>query len=162
MTLDAVQPQIAELGAAITLWFPQEPVPATNEIIEHQCAECSQLRDDFAGLRWSDVPRETIDTHFNDLPLFSPVAHRYYIPAYLQRALDPSGDNWHTALDFVIYALCPELPEWWSERFDLFSVEQLRVAGRWLKLVLDHQALFDGDDVVGRRGYDQFWTHHVA
>lgn len=162
MILDAIESEVIKLRVSILSRFPLEPLPARDELVDHQCDECWQLRDDFIGWRWLDVPRTKIDSHFNDLPLFTAVAHRYYLPAYMLRALDPTGDNWNTALDFVIYAFCPGLEEWWTERFEIFSDEQLRVAASWLKLVLEHQDLFEGDEVVGRPGYEQFWMRYSA
>ena len=165
MTTTAIQSGIAELRASIVHAFPVEPLPKRDSIIAHECEECWEVRDDFASQRWPDVTRETIDRHFDSLPLFTPTAHHYYLPAYLVRALDHEGQTFGTGgtvADFVIYNLSPDYTESWTSRFPLFSREQLRVVATWLEFVLSHQAVFDCDAVVGQRGFEQYWRNYVA
>src|SRR3954453_6476310 len=82
----------AELRQAITELFPSQPVPAASQIIECDCDDCSRLFQAFVGRTWEAVPAETVDTFYSKLPLFHPVAHRYYLPAYLRRALAEVGE----------------------------------------------------------------------
>src|SRR3989442_14596787 len=138
MTLAAIQPDLAALRADIMRHFPLQPVPPRDQIVSHDCEECWRVRGDFAWTIWTDVPPETIDYHSDSLPLFTPVAHHYYLPAYLLRTLQPEGDKWGTVVDFVIYDLCPDHADWWSSRFEVFSADQMRVVASWLVFVLEH------------------------
>jgi hypothetical protein len=136
MKFDTIQPRIAELRASIIRHFPLEPVPSQDEIVSHQCDECWHIRNDFTAQPWKDVTRETIDHHTSALPLFTSLAHHYYLPAYLLRTLEPEGEMWGTVVDFIIYDLCPSTdhPDWWKSRFAVFTIEQKCVVASWLTL----------------------------
>ena len=137
-------------------------MPDKEDIIFHECEKCSRLCNDFALKRWIDVPQEVIDYNNTSLPLFTPLAHRCYLPAYLLRTLEPEGERWGTTVDFVIYDLSPADAERWKEKFEIFSSDQLHVVASWFALVLEHNRLFDGDTAESQRGFKQFWAGYVA
>jgi len=77
-----------ELLTSIEEAFATAPKPAWDEIVPHDCEECHVVRDDFAHYEWSCVPDETLEFHYDNLPLLSERALRYDLPAYMRYALD--------------------------------------------------------------------------
>jgi hypothetical protein len=155
----------AELRQAVAELFHLQPIPADSQIIECGCEDCSQLFQAFAGRTWDTVPAETVDTFYSKLPLFHPVAHRYYFPAYMRRGLSEvgaaSGAPVRLVRDFVIYALCPDYNLFgdilFTRYFGLFSESQMRLVAAWLRFILQHAEELDADAEVAQRGYDAFW-----
>lgn len=125
MNLDSIQTGIAELRAKIVRHFPVGPVPRQDDITDHECEECWRARDDFALQRWPDVKRETIDNNFESLPLLTPSAFHYNLPAYLVRTLDCEGRSWSSVLDWVMNALCLCSAESSATRFSLLLQDKL-------------------------------------
>ncbi|MGV3532772.1 MAG: DUF6714 family protein [Chthoniobacteraceae bacterium] len=140
---------------AIDEAFPIRPI-ASGLLISHQCVECIRLHDDFAGRRRPDVPLSVISYHADSLPLFTPAAHRYYLPAFFRVALSRKLPSDHILLDMVIYDLCPDGSACWQQRFGLFTASQLGAAARWLEFVLSHEYDFWPDMRVVRSGYERY------
>ena len=159
-----VQEWFAVFRERLTQAFPVEPVPAAHELIGHDCDECRALRDDFAGRTWLDVSGEVVDAHSSDLSLFTPSAHRYYLPAYLLRAFTKESDEWggSDVTDYAIYSLCPDQDERWQDRFGLFTTEQLQALASWLSFVLAHAHVFEPDAGVGVARFERFWQRHAT
>jgi hypothetical protein len=65
--------------------------------------ESAELNEHFRGLHWKDIPRDVLQYHQHDLPSFSPVGLRYYLPTYLFAALEDFADT----PDFTVYNVEP-------------------------------------------------------
>jgi hypothetical protein len=74
-----------ELIDRIARAFPTEGPPEL--VVVHECDECDRVDDDFGGKAWTEVVPDVIQYHQDSLPLFSPEAFAYYIPAYLSFTL---------------------------------------------------------------------------
>lgn len=160
-----IQECFEELRESITRVFPAEAMPSADELIEHECEECWGLRDDFVGRQWPDVPPEVIDSHCENLSLFAPFAHRYYLPAYLLRSFTKESDPWggSAVVDFIIYDLCwRDDDDWWDSRFGIFTTQQLQVVARWFQCVLGHVEAFDPDLTEGQPGFEKRWKRYLA
>jgi hypothetical protein len=154
-----------DLGAdyvcrAIEEAFPVRPIPH-GLLISHPCDECLRLHEDFTGRQWPDVSLAVISYHADSLPLFTPGAHRYYLPAFLRTALSRELPSDHILLDMVIYNLCPDDSTWWQQRFGGFTPAQQRAAAGWLEFVLSHESDFWPDMRVGRSGYERYWQQQI-
>lgn len=141
---------VDQLRSLIVEAFLAIPHPGRDKITEHQCEECDQLRDTFAPLRWESALPEIIDSNFGQLPLFTPEAYRYYLPAYLLRSLD-NFDPLDNVCEYVIYSLTPDCSEdftfrWYSERVKLFSHSQKAAVAAFLEFFL---------------ASDKFRTYHI-
>jgi hypothetical protein len=84
-------------------------------------ADYWKLMNDFKGNHWKKIPPEILVKHVYDLPLFSPEAFRFYLPAYLLASLrgEPSGDFG----EFTYYEFVPPEDEGSDMEYFLKRVE---------------------------------------
>lgn len=119
--------------------FPKTPPPPFEEVTGHRCPECNALRDDFNGVKWWEAEHTLIDENFGKLPLFTPRAFHYYIPAFILRSLE-KFNPYDEVLEFVIYSLYPSEKiadlEWFEQRKELFSEQQISIIVQFLNSVL--------------------------
>jgi uncharacterized protein DUF6714 len=142
-----------ELATALRRAFGLEPLPSSEEIVTHQCEECELLRANFESIPWQELSEELIEKHRADLPLLSPKAFAYFIPAFIRYALkDLRRDS--RVLDSLLYNLAPtedDLPEWRRERLRYLTREQLDVIQEFLQLVTEQDELRIFQDLDSRR-----------
>lgn len=167
--------KIQDLVKQIRDVFPQEPIPSSQDIILHECDECFSLKNDFSGYRWPEVPRKVLEIHYDDLPLFTPVAYHYYIPSYLSYSLQripPVDEPWvseippslcegeyQPIIDFTIYSLEPAKESNWNDRYKRrFNQDQASVITDWLFFVLENSKHFKTDEEIARLALDKYWT----
>jgi hypothetical protein len=125
--------RIGEIRRRINQAFADAAAP-TGSVIEHNCEECFALETTFANRKWQEIDLEVVEKNFSNLPLFSPEAFHYFLPAYLLHALEPAELN-GSVMEFTIYALSPNKEiehdpsrlKWWRRRFASFSSEQLQL-----------------------------------
>ncbi len=154
--------QLSSLKQKILKAFAAVPYPA--EIVEHECDECRSLRKDFADKNWRTIEPKIIENNYDKIPLFSPTAFNYFLPAYLIYSLDNFSVENKTNTEFTIYALAPlkknirENFEYWKERFEGFNFEQLDCIYDFLSLVAedDGHRDFVGDANGGRKNLKRF------
>ncbi len=105
--------------------------------------EIEELKNAFRGRDWTSISVATV-CHFKDaLPLFTPAARRYYLPAYLVACLDAYADA-DTAVDSVIaYLAPPKKPS--GKNWDAFKLQaeefndaQKRAIGSFLDIMDQH------------------------
>ena len=115
-----------ELVEAIRVAFPAGQLLEPNDVATCPCEDCSALRAAFQHRLWPDVPAATIDRHYSNLPLFTPLAFRQFLPAYMTRGImKEDGSCQNEVLEFTCYQLLPEdLDEHWHERIAGFTDEQ--------------------------------------
>jgi hypothetical protein len=150
-----LQSRVQELLARIRAEFPVGPVPGTGEVVAHDCEECAEVREDFSGRRWSDVPVGVLLKHSTALPLFGDRAHIYYLPAYLSASVAPGGGQ---LVDWVVYDLCPERPQRWNDRYRAITRGQRSVVSGWLSLVMDFDWHFSTDMRFATMAMELYWS----
>lgn len=109
-----------------------------SEIVSHDCDECSRIRNDFAPHAWPKVPGDVLEYHCDSFPLFTPLAFRYYLPAFVLYALanpDSAVSRW------VIEKLrdLGQPDEFWVSRAD-FNEAQKAAIRRVLHFVYESPA----------------------
>ena len=75
---------MSKLGDII-LAFPDAPAPS-DRITPHDCAECDDIARDLTDKTPRDIPGQVLQRRYDSLPLLSPAAWRYLLPAYLDYA----------------------------------------------------------------------------
>jgi hypothetical protein len=137
MTTEA---QRRELEASIRLAFARVVRPAKDLIALHQCDECEELRCAFVSQRWEAMSGELIERHYVSLPLLSPEAFVYFLPAYILHSLDHFSPT-STVAEFTVYAVSPGansdlgLEDWAVQRLAPFTNEQASAVDQFLELV---------------------------
>jgi hypothetical protein len=81
--------------------FPITPNVGDN-IICHECDECFELYDNFKDKAWDSISDETLNYHYNSLPLLSDETKQYYYPAYLIYSLRHPKSS---ITEFLLYTL---------------------------------------------------------
>jgi hypothetical protein len=134
----------------------EKPTDET-QVALHPCTDCEELARDLFPHTWETLPRELLEHHSDDLPILTPQALRYYLPAYLLYALEfPTS----LVLELTVYHLTPtkediaESNGYFEERFALFSPEQRAAIGAFFADVREHQLFpFEGQGELERAKY---------
>lgn len=145
---------VAELVAFIRASFPDDSPP--EELIEHLCDECLSLRKAFIGKTWSDISENTIVENYDKLPLFTPEAFAFYVPAFMTFVLREATKD-DSVLEFLIYSLSPSGDN--SESFLNLRKEKLNSAQRkaicnFLHFVRIEDDSFESDIAGGLKFFD--------
>ena len=85
--------------------FADVPYPGDDRIADHQnCLECEDVRGHFRGATWRGHTLPELRQYQDVLPLFTPEALQYFIPAYMLVSLDA----WQEAdlIPFSILNVC--------------------------------------------------------
>jgi hypothetical protein len=142
----AEKERIEALKLAIRNRFPGTPTPVEEDIATHDCRECLAIRATFAGRTWDSLRPSELEARFDSLPMLSPNAFKYYLPAYLTHSLENLSPDC-LVCQFTIYAIAPdddakeaEFVDWWRERLSLFTAEQFEVLTRFLEHARQHEA----------------------
>ena len=103
-------PQLPHIvKAKIAGAFDFTPYPGDENLVTDQSGynpEASEIEGAFRGKDWKDISVETILKLKAALPLFTPAAFRYYLPAYMIACVDSYYDV-DVALDSVFFNLTP-------------------------------------------------------
>jgi hypothetical protein len=125
--------RMEEVKTKILNAFAATPHPGERNLVADQSGwdpECRELGRDFDGKNWRDVTAELVFAHSQGLPLFTPVAYRHYLPAYLMVSLE-RGEAADTVRDFVVSNLTPPpRPTGWRADFFRMRATQFSAAER--------------------------------
>lgn len=133
--------------------------PEDNNIAPHECEECDQIKSSFGGKKWMDLSQEVIAENYDKIPLFTPQAFHYFLPAFLIRSLEEFHPG-SSILEFTLYSLSPTKTKpddrWYSERLASFTKDQISAVVGFLKLILNDERfyMFHKD---AERGLGKFW-----
>lgn len=105
--------------------FPVEGAPALVATDEGDFGgiDAEEIRRDFCvGCRWDEIQDAALDRNCYSLDFFSDEAYRYYLPAFLLRALSNNE-----VYQFTIFSLAPEGPldQLFFRRNALFNLQQV-------------------------------------
>ncbi len=142
------------LKEKVSAAFADVPRPDKNNIALCPCPECTALTRTLAGVEWRAVTPEVLEATHEQLPLFSPRAFRYFLPAYLLHSLDHFG--YDGVCEFTVYALTPgketeSSAAYNRERFARFAPEQMDVVHDFLDLARQDES-FAGYHTAIERG----------
>jgi hypothetical protein len=142
----AEEERIDALKLAIRERFPATPTPAEEDIATHDCSECLAIRAAFARRTWDSLQPSELEARFDSLPMLSPSAFKYYLPAYLTYSLEHLDADC-LVCQFTIYAIAPDTDaeeakfvDWWRERLQLFTPEQFEVLVQFLEDTSQNEA----------------------
>jgi hypothetical protein len=148
-----VDPEVLRREAAALLddvrnTFPVGAPPDPSTLTPHVCPTCADLRATLGGFAWSAVPDHILDETITLNALLSPTAYRYYLPAFVCRAIHcplVPGLGASRVLDYVVMSLCFHAADaWWLERIEGFTLPQRRVIRAFLQWASD--VLIDNEE----------------
>lgn len=131
---------LEKLQQEILSAFDSVPYPH-NSIAPHECEECREVRKTFSKRDWKTIETQFIEDNFGVIPLFSPEAFHYFLPAYLIRSLENFSEKYDTVCEFTIYAVTPQNKDvenhfdYWQERFKSFTSKQISCVYDFLDLI---------------------------
>ena len=132
---------------------------AVDRVASCNCEDCQQLQAAFGGRAWQGMDATVIDSHFSALPRFDPEAFRNCLPAYMLRGLSrPEAITGmpNDVLEFTTYSLVPEeANDWWRERVDGLSKDQVGAVTEFLKYVHAEYVNYFGPPPDG---VAQYWS----
>lgn len=152
--------------------------PPTQDNLSHlPDAEGDAVTLAFAGRDWRTLSTEFIEERHDQLVLMTPEAFRYYLPAYMLRALgvflDPK--NYFTVDDLHVFhykSMMPEstalsyLPgdllddhgheEYQQRRYGIFNDEQMAVMQEFLDII-DENNVIDKEEMAKRDRLEIRW-----
>jgi hypothetical protein len=110
------------LKALVASTFSDAPFSATEEVVSHECLECSGMRTAFGSHAPTKVDAAAVLAYATSLALFTPSAFHHFLPSFLLYAIDHPQSEVASSLP---YALGPEeVDEFYAARFNLFSLEE--------------------------------------
>lgn len=113
-------------------WASVSP-PPRSAITEHDCAECIEIQDFFAGKSWTELTEvASLRYHHEALHLFAPSAYHYYLPAFIRATFaDPQAAD--LIPDAIVSTIRLEFGAASRGRLELFSSTQRAVLARFLR-----------------------------
>jgi len=152
--------ELESLRQEILRVFPRTEPPRFEDITSDMYGDSPGVRVSFEAVRWWSANNKIIDENYNSLPLLTPTAFHYYLPAFLLRSLERFEPGNRT-LAFTIYSLSPtkisRKDPWYSARLALFSPEQASVIRQFLQLILADETMWDFYEPA-ERGLRKFWN----
>ena len=132
---DGSRVSVEELVGKIQRTFEPGVRLEPEEVTEHICPECADVAKTFAHHTWPEIPPDAIDAHHDSLPLFTPIAFRQFLPAYLVHGLQCEDQPWgvNDVSEFTVYALLPDAVDArWTDRVDGFNSLQVALISEFL------------------------------
>jgi hypothetical protein len=134
---------IAHLRSEIIKAFAEVEQPAKNNIALHECEECRDARKNFTNIKWQEANDKLLESNYDKIPLFSPEAFHYFLPAYLLYTLNNFDDEFSDVCEFTLFAVTPDksredesgnVSSYWKEKFSSFTFAQMNVIYQFLEL----------------------------
>ena len=70
--------------------FPEEPLPE-RPVTDHRCPDCDRADELLGGQPWPEVALGFPQECHDDFELLTPVAQRYYLPAFMLSVFGSNG-----------------------------------------------------------------------
>jgi hypothetical protein len=132
-----------QLIARIEAAFADLEHPGDESLLHSQCFDESDLEDFFGGIAWRDVPSEVIERNNASLCFFSPIAFRYYLPAFLIWVLRNHRTSDSSTVSSTLFNLDPDsgdLREFTLSKFSCLTPPQRQAVTEFLRFMRDHSA----------------------
>lgn len=149
-----------QLRLGILETFPKTESPDINDLIVDESADALEIRSSLLGIPWWLVKDETIRRNFENLPLLTPNAYHYYLPAFIISSVQHfEPDN--LILVHTVFSLAPFKTPIDDSRFkarrDLFTPAEVRIIVQFLNCVLSDERMYSLYNDA-ERGLRKFWA----
>lgn len=138
--------------------FSNVTLPSKEKITLCTCDECKTVRENisqYSNASWESISDDFIDEYCDCMPLLSPEAFHFMLPAILIFSLK-YFDSGYNGTGFTISTLCPgkdweHSKDWWKNRFERFSAAQVDLVFKFLDMAYVDEG-FESYRVVIERG----------
>ncbi len=136
-----MEPLIREIREAFAECTP----PSDAQLLHPDCMDDVDVLEFYGGVRWQDMTDEMVVYGYAAPTAFSPLAFRYYLPAYLIWTLN-NLDSAEHASESILLALDPGtskemLHDFRKSKFSLFTPAQIAVVKNFLWRVSEDRDL---------------------
>jgi hypothetical protein len=159
---------IKEVKQAINSAFANVQLPGDKYLLNCASEDESEV-ENFKGKnwqKWQDIPQEVIDYNYDSLPFLSPLALRFFLPAYMTYGLNNLDSN---VLEFTIYKLISpndskglelrELFFFWVSQLTEEQKMAITLFLKYVKVQYEQRQFFPNDADEALQSY---WEHcHV-
>lgn len=119
--------------------------PSDNQLLHLDCMDDVDILEFYGGVRWEEMSNEMIIYSYAAPTSFSPMAFRYYLPAYLIWTLKNANSIGYAG-ESILLALDPGtdkemLHKFRKSKFTLFNLGQVAVIKKFLWHLSDHNYL---------------------
>ena len=113
--------------------FKDAPRPRVDQIADHHCWECDELREAFNKYSVREVPDALIQYESSGLGFMTPVASRYYLPRYIAFSVVPTSFD-SDSIDTVLYYLSSEKAQEpkYAERYAAFNPAERQAIANYI------------------------------
>lgn len=152
--------ECASLYSEISSVFPRTNSPGSGEITSDEYGDSMKVRLSLAGHKWWLVDDNIIDQNHLHLPLLTPIAFHYYLPAFLIRSLKHFVPDNETLI-FTVYSLAPfktssDAP-WFCDRKRQFTPAEVKTVIKFLHCILNDESMYSLYSDA-ERGLKKFWV----
>jgi hypothetical protein len=140
-----MEPSSSNTGALIRSAFASTPYPGDDRLVTDDGGRDPETRDVakmLSGQRWDQVSLDTLRARAESLPLLTPEAFRYYLPAYMLGVFEHWNDV-DVVRDSVLYNLTPPNErsgrkwEFFRTRADQFTPSEGAAIASFLRFMSD-------------------------
>jgi hypothetical protein len=129
-----------QLIAEISEAFRLEPVP-TEPLLEAEYLNPAAQGDEgateyFSGKRWDSLDVRNLRCHAIALYMFTPEAHRYYLPAFMKASLEYPAEA-DVIPENILFHFAEFENPFWAERIRALSPLQRQVVAGFLRATAD-------------------------
>ncbi len=136
---------LSSLIEAIQSAFEGAKMPSDEELLHPDGMDEVDVLEFYGGVHWRDMTDDNVVYSYAAPTAFSPIAFRYYLPAYLIWTLN-NADSKEYAGESILLALDPGtekelLHDFRKSKFDLLTREQVKAVKAFLWYLEDHSDL---------------------
>jgi Family of unknown function (DUF6714) len=154
----------AELAQEIERAFAEARHPGVDRLVEYtDYWESPEVVQSFGDTHWKSVPLDTLVNQRLSLPLFTPEAFRFYLPAFLRASLlYPSAVD--TLTENIFYMLTPPPAsagperEQFLRRLSGLDAQQKAVLGKFIQLYNQTETSYPDSQ---RERAAKFWEEYA-
>lgn len=133
----------------IEIAFAEARYPGDNELVEsgnYRDPERDEIANYLRAKKWADLDLQSMRNRSEDMHLLSPVAFRYYLPAYMRISVlqyEEADLLPHSVVFSLIKPADPELAEYYLKRMSGFTSVQRSAINAFLWYLKKHHSRDD-------------------
>jgi hypothetical protein len=148
-----------ELRTEILNTFAKSSPPGVDDLALDMSPDSMNLRSELGGIPWWEVTDTAIGRNYDNLPLLTPNAYHYYLPAFILSSLR-NFESVNLVLVHTVFSLAPFKTSVDDLRFktrrELFTAQEVEVVVMFLQCIVDDESMYSLYNDA-ERGMRKFW-----